>query len=160
MRTDYAHEEAIARNGADPRSFSIVTKEFLDGGKGSVARLKVARVEWRRNGARQEMIEVPGSSDYLDADLVLLAMGFLGPEAYVAQALGVGLDARSNYAAPHGSFATNVPGVFAAGDCRRGQSLVVWGIHEGRGAARAVDVYLRGESSLPAPKLTLGAAAL
>jgi NADPH-dependent glutamate synthase beta subunit-like oxidoreductase len=160
MRTDYAHEEAIARNGADPRSFSIVTKEFLDGGEGSVARLKIARVEWRRNGARQEMIEVPGSSDYLDADLVLLAMGFLGPEAYVAQALGVGLDARSNYAAPHGSFATNVPGVFAAGDCRRGQSLVVWGIHEGRGAARAVDVFLRGESSLPAPKLTLGAAAL
>jgi NAD(P)H-dependent glutamate synthase small subunit len=160
LRTDYAHEEAIARDGADPRSYAIVTKEFLDGGKGSIARLKVARVEWRRNGGRQEMIEVPGSSDYLDADLVLLAMGFLGPEAYVAQALGVGLDARSNYAAPHGSFATNVPGVFAAGDCRRGQSLVVWGIHEGRGAARAVDIYLRGESSLPAPKLTLGAAVL
>jgi NAD(P)H-dependent glutamate synthase small subunit len=156
LRTDYAHEETIARDGADPRSYAIVTKEFLDSGAGAVGRLKVARVEWKRNGARAQMVEVPGSVEYLDADLVLLAMGFLGPEAYVSKALGVALDERSNYAAPHGSFQTSVPGVFAAGDCRRGQSLVVWAIHEGRGVARAVDAYLRGSSSLPAPKLTLG----
>jgi glutamate synthase (NADPH/NADH) small chain len=85
-------------------------------------------------------------------------MGFLGPEAYLADALGIAFDPRSNYAAKHGEFQTSVPGVFAAGDCRRGQSLVVWAINEGRGAARAVDAYLRGSSSLPAPGLTLGAA--
>jgi glutamate synthase (NADPH/NADH) small chain len=85
-------------------------------------------------------------------------MGFLGPEAYVAQKLGVELDARSNYRAEHGPFATSAPGVFAAGDCRRGQSLVVWAINEGRGAARAVDRYLMGSTLLPAPKISLGGA--
>jgi NADPH-dependent glutamate synthase beta subunit-like oxidoreductase len=83
-------------------------------------------------------------------------MGFLGPEAYLADALGVERDERSNYRAAYGKFATSVPGVFAAGDCRRGQSLVVWGINEGRGAARAVDEFLMGRSMLPAPKLSLG----
>ena len=85
------------------------------------------------------MVDVEGSSELLEADLVLLAMGFLGPEQYLASALGLELDARSNYHAAHGKFATSVSGVFAAGDCRRGQSLVVWAINEGRGAARAVD---------------------
>ena len=85
-------------------------------------------------------------------------MGFLGPERYVAEQLGVELDARTNYKAAHGKFATSVPGVFAAGDCRRGQSLVVWAINEGRGAARAVDQYLMGSSLLPAPKISLGGA--
>ncbi|MDX1562342.1 MAG: glutamate synthase, partial [Gammaproteobacteria bacterium] len=89
---------------------------------------------------------------------VLLAMGFLGPESYLADALGIERDPRSNYAAQHGRFETSTPGVFAAGDCRRGQSLVVWAINEGRGAARAVDAYLRGSSSLPAPKITMGLA--
>ena len=90
---------------------------------------------------------------------MLLAMGFLGPETYVAEALGVTLDAASNYRAEHGEFATEIPGVFAAGDCRRGQSLVVWAINEGRGAARCIDTYLIGSSRLPAPGLSLGAAA-
>jgi glutamate synthase (NADPH/NADH) small chain len=85
-------------------------------------------------------------------------MGFLGPEQYVSELLGIETDARSNYKAQHGPFATNIPGVFAAGDCRRGQSLVVWAINEGRGAARAVDIFLRGHSSLPAPGVTLGSA--
>jgi NAD(P)H-dependent glutamate synthase small subunit len=156
LRTDYAHQEAIARDGADPRNYAVVTKEFLEGDKGAVGRAQIVRVEWKRNGARSPMTEVPGSAEYLDADLVLLAMGFLGPEAYLAETLGVALDARSNYAAKHGDFATSVRGVFAAGDCRRGQSLVVWAINEGRGAARAVDSFLRGSSSLPAPKLSLG----
>jgi glutamate synthase (NADPH/NADH) small chain len=102
------------------------------------------------------MVDVEGSSEMLEADLVLLAMGFLGPEAYLAKALNLELDQRSNYRAVHGRFATSVAGVFAAGDCRRGQSLVVWGINEGRGAARAVDEFLTGTSQLPAPKLTLG----
>jgi NAD(P)H-dependent glutamate synthase small subunit len=158
LRTDYAHEEAIARDGADPRNYAIVTKEFVDTGGGRVGRIKTARIEWKRNGARPQLTEVAGSTQVLDADLVLLAMGFLGPEAYLADALGIAFDPRSNYAAKHGEFQTSVPGVFAAGDCRRGQSLVVWAINEGRGAARAVDAYLRGSSSLPAPGLTLGAA--
>jgi glutamate synthase (NADPH/NADH) small chain len=93
-----------------------------------------------------------------DADLVLLAMGFLGPETYISEPLEIDLDGRGNYKAEHGQYETSVPGVFAAGDCRRGQSLVVWGINEGRGAARAIDEYLNGVSILPAPGLTLGTA--
>jgi glutamate synthase (NADPH/NADH) small chain len=105
-----------------------------------------------------KMTDVEGSSEKLDADIVLLAMGFLGPESYLAEALGIERDQRSNYRAAHGKFATSSSGVFAAGDCRRGQSLVVWAINEGRGAARAVDEFLMGESLLPAPKLTQGGA--
>jgi glutamate synthase (NADPH) small chain len=156
LRTDYAHEESIKRFGADPRNYAIVSKRFVDDGEGRVRAVETARIEWQMNGARPQMKEVADSLQQLDADLVLLAMGFLGPEVYVSEALGVALDARSNYRAEHGDFSTNVPGVFAAGDCRRGQSLVVWAINEGRGAARAVDVFLRGTSRLPAPGITLG----
>ncbi len=106
-----------------------------------------------------ELQEIAGSDEVIEADLVLLAMGFLGPESYVAERLGVERDERSNYLADHGSFATSVPGVFAAGDCRRGQSLVVWGINEGRGAARAIDAYLQGHSNLPAPRISMGTVA-
>jgi NADPH-dependent glutamate synthase beta subunit-like oxidoreductase len=88
--------------------------------------------------------------------MILLAMGFLGPEHYVSEMLGIELDPRTNYKAQHGPFATNIEGVFAAGDCRRGQSLVVWAINEGRGAARAIDQYLMGQSTLPAPGITTG----
>jgi NAD(P)H-dependent glutamate synthase small subunit len=154
-RSDYAHEEAIARFGADPRNYAVVSKEFL-GNDGKVASLRINRIEWQLTGGAPKMVDIEGSSELLEADLVLLAMGFLGPEAYLAQALNLQLDQRSNYRAAHGSFATSVEGVFAAGDCRRGQSLVVWAINEGRGAARAVDQFLMGESQLPAPKLTLG----
>ena len=96
------------------------------------------------------MREVPGSERVFKADLVLLAMGFLGPEAGLAEQLGLELDDRANIKAEHGRFATSVDGVFAAGDCRRGQSLVVWGINEGRGAAREIDRFLMGETALPA----------
>ncbi|HLF12799.1 MAG TPA: FAD-dependent oxidoreductase, partial [Gammaproteobacteria bacterium] len=156
FRTDYAHEESIARFGADPRNYAVVSKEFADNGAGRVASVRIARIEWQGNSGQPKMVEVDGSSEILEADLVLLAMGFLGPEAYLAQALNLKLDARSNYLAAHGRFQTSAEGVFAAGDCRRGQSLVVWAINEGRGAARAVDIYLNGSSTLPAPKLTLG----
>ena len=158
LRTDYAHEEAIARFGADPRNYAIVSKRFVDNGEGRVRAVETQRVEWRTNGSRPQMKEIDGTLQQLDADLVLLAMGFLGPETYVAEALGVGLDERTNYRAAHGDFRTSVPGVFAAGDCRRGQSLVVWAINEGRGAARAIDLYLRGSTRLPAPGISLGLA--
>jgi NAD(P)H-dependent glutamate synthase small subunit len=159
MRTDYAHEESIAQFGADPRSFAVLSKEFVpaaNDGDGRVGAVKTVRIEWQRNGGPPRLVEIDGSIQTLEADLILLAMGFLGPEAYLADALGIERDERSNYRAAYGKFATSVPGVFAAGDCRRGQSLVVWGINEGRGAARAIDQFLMGASTLPAPKLSLG----
>lgn len=156
LRTDYAHEEAIAKFGADPRNYAIVSKRFIDDGSGRVRAVETQRIEWRTNGGRPQMKEIEGTLQEFDADLVLLAMGFVGPESYVAEALGVELDERTNYRAAHGDFRTSVPGVFAAGDCRRGQSLVVWAINEGRGAARAIDLYLRGTTRLPAPGISLG----
>jgi len=158
LRTDYAHQEAIARFGADPRSYAVVSRSF--GGEGGRAKsVQIVRVKWRSTRGGPKMTQIKGSAQELPADLVLLAMGFLGPEDYLAEALDIARDERSNYKATHGDFATSIPGIFAAGDCRRGQSLVVWAINEGRGAARAIDAYLIGSSQLPAPGLTLGTAA-
>jgi glutamate synthase (NADPH/NADH) small chain len=156
MRTDYAHEETIARDGADPRSYAILSERFNDAGNGQVGSVTTRRIRWSIKSGRLQMTKIRNSEQQFEADLVLLAMGFLGPEAYLGDALGLELDARSNYLAEHGRFETSEPGVFAAGDCRRGQSLVVWAINEGRGAARSIDLFLRGRSSLPAPKLTMG----
>ncbi len=158
FRVDYGHEEASEKFGRDPREYCILSKEFIDDGQGNVKAIKTVRVEWTNEGGKMSMKEVPGSEQLIEADLVLLAMGFLGPEHYVSELLGIEQDPRSNYKAEHGKFATNVPGVFAAGDCRRGQSLVVWAINEGRGAARCIDEYLMGRSVLPAPGQTLGSA--
>ena len=160
FRVDYGHEEAQAKFGEDPRVYCVLSKEFIDDGQGNVKGIKAVKVQWSKVDGRMQMQEVPGSEHIVEADLVLLAMGFLGPENYVAELLGVTTDQRSNYAAEHGKFTTNVPGVFAAGDCRRGQSLVVWAINEGRGAARAMDIYLQGTSVLPAPGVTMGTAAM
>jgi glutamate synthase (NADPH/NADH) small chain len=108
------------------------------------------QIRWEKNAAGQfTAIEQPGSERTLPAQLVLLAMGFTGPEPSLPKELGVALDARGNMQAEHGRFTTSVKGVFAAGDCRRGQSLVVWAINEGRGAARECDRYLMGRSALP-----------
>ena len=159
QRTDYGHEESIAKFGCDPRSYAILTKEFLDDGKGNVVGLKTVRVKWQKLNGKLQLKEIRGSQQAYEADLVLLAMGFVGPETYLSSPLGVEMDARGNYKAAYNDYATNIQGVFAAGDCRRGQSLVVWGINEGRGSARAIDTYLQGSSSLPAPKLTQGTAA-
>jgi glutamate synthase (NADPH/NADH) small chain len=156
LRTDYAHEEAIARDGADPRSYAILSETFSGDAEGRVTSVRTTRVKWSIEKGRPKMRKLKSSGQTFEADLVLLAMGFLGPETYVSDALGVELDERTNYRASHGEFATSTPGVFAAGDCRRGQSLVVWAINEGRGAARAIDIFLRGSSRLPAPKLTMG----
>ena len=141
FRTEYAHEESAARFGADPRSFSVLSRSFSGNG-GGVTALHTVDIRWQSGGGARKMVELQGTEKTLQADLVLLAMGFLGPEDYVAQPLGVALDSRSNYRAAHGDYRTNVPGVFAAGDCRRGQSLVVWAINEGRGAAEAIDEWL------------------
>ncbi|MDH3977732.1 MAG: glutamate synthase subunit beta [Gammaproteobacteria bacterium] len=157
MRTDYGHEESAATFGDDPRQYAVLSKEFIDDGNGNVAGLKVVDIRWLKNSeGRMEMTEVEGSERVIEADIVLLAMGFLGPESYLADALNIERDARSNYQAAHGPFATSIKGVYAAGDCRRGQSLVVWGINEGRGAARSIDEYLSGETTLPAPGIAMG----
>ena len=152
FRVDYGHQESEAVFGKDPREFCINAKRFVDDGNGNLKGIETVRVEWTKNDKGQfQMAEVPGSEQLFEADLVFLAMGFLGPEEAPATALSVERDARSNYKADYGKFTTNQEGVFAAGDCRRGQSLIVWGIAEGRGVARSVDEYLMGESMLSAP---------
>ena len=151
-RIDYGHHEVEARDGEDPRRFAILSKRFVDDGSGRVGGIETVRIEWTKDdNGRHVFSEIAGSEQTFKADLVLLALGFLGPEGAIGEQLAVETDARSNFKADYGRFATSVPGVFAAGDCRRGQSLVVWAIAEGRGAARAVDEHLMGDSELPAP---------
>jgi len=148
-RVDYGHEESAQRFGRDPREYQILTKEFIDDGNGNVAGVKIVEVNWSKVDDRWNMVEVEGTEKVWKADLVLLSMGFLGPEHYASDALGIEYDARSNYQAEYGKYTTSVEGVFAAGDCRRGQSLVVWGINEGREAAREIDRFLMGDTLLP-----------
>ncbi len=158
-RSDYGHEEVAAKFGKDPREFCILTKEFLSDGSGKLTGIRTVNIQWTKENGRDVMKEVEGSERVWECDLALLAMGFLGPEDYVAKLLGINLDERSNYKATHGEFATSIDKVFAAGDCRRGQSLVVWAINEGRGAARAIDKFLMGgKSLLPAPGISMGTA--
>jgi len=145
FRTDYGHQEAAHRDGEDPRVYSISSLEFQDNGNGQVKGVKTINVEMK-NGRFEN---IPGTEKFWAADLVLLAMGFLGPEHAASDPLGVAYDERSNYRAAYGNYATNVPGVFAAGDCRRGQSLVVRAINEGREAAREIDRFLTGSTRLP-----------
>ena len=149
-RMDYGQEEAEARFGADPRIYLTTVKKFVGDGAGRVKELVTVGVKWERSPQGQFIpVEQPGTEQVRPAQLVLLAMGFLGPEQALLKELGVACDARSNIKAEHGRFSTSVPGVFAAGDCRRGQSLVVWAINEGRGAARECDRYLMGKTDLP-----------
>ena len=149
-RMDYGQEEAAARFGNDPRVYQTTVKKFSGDSKGNVKELLTVQVKWEKNAAGQFVpVEQPGSERTLPAQLVLLAMGFLGPEQSLLKDLGTEVDARSNVKAEHGKYATSIKGVFAAGDCRRGQSLVVWAINEGRGAARECDRFLMGSSDLP-----------
>ncbi len=144
LRTSTSHEEGCERDWA------VTTKRF-EGRDGRVEKLVAARVEWQRDGnGAMRMVEVPASEFELKADLVLFAMGFVGPvQPGMLEQLGVERDARSNVRADTDLYQTSVPKVFAAGDMRRGQSLVVWAIREGRQAARAVDAFLMGTSTLP-----------
>ncbi len=148
LKTDYGQEEAIAVFGGDPRTFNIQTKRFVGDENGHVKEIHTVQVEWVRENGRLFPREIAGSEQVWPAQLVLLAMGFLGPEDQLLAQLGVERDPRSNVKAEYGKFATSVAGVFSAGDMRRGQSLVVWAIHEGRGAAREVDRYLMGKTDL------------
>jgi glutamate synthase (NADPH/NADH) small chain len=148
-RMDYGQEEAAAVFGADPRRYAVVTKRFIDDGAGNVKALQTVEVEWKTEAGRTTMREMPGTEKIWPADLVLLAMGFLGPEKPgLLTELGVALDGRGNVVT-NAEKQTSVPAVFAAGDMARGQSLIVWAIAEGRDAARGVDKFLMGETHLP-----------
>ncbi len=150
LKTDYGQEEADAKFGADPRIFLTTAKRFIGDEQGNVKEVHLVQVEWKKNDKGQFIPQdVPGTEKVVPAELVLLALGFLGPEATVPDALKLERDPRSNIKAEHEKYVTNVPGVFAAGDCRRGQSLVVWAFNEGRGVAREIDRYLMGATDLP-----------
>jgi glutamate synthase (NADPH/NADH) small chain len=149
-RMDYGQEEAAARFGADPRVYLTTVKKFIGDEQGKVKELVTVQIKWERNEKGQFVPrEQPGTEQTRPAQLVLLAMGFLGPEQALLKELKVETDVRSNISAEYEKYTTNIEGVFAAGDCRRGQSLVVWAINEGRGAARECDRYLMGSTHLP-----------
>ena len=149
-RLDYGQEEAAAKFGADPRVYLTTARKFTGDDKGWVKEVLTVQVQWERNEKGQFVPkEVPGTEQARPAQLVLLAMGFLGPEQPLLEGLGLQRDPRSNVKAEFDKYATSHAGVFAAGDCRRGQSLVVWAFNEGRGAARECDRYLMGHTDLP-----------
>ncbi len=147
---DYGQSEAAALQGEDPRQYCIMTKKMVGDAEGNVQELHIVQIEWDKDeNGRFVPKEVSGTEINIPAQLVLLAMGFLGPEDTVLSDLKVERDEQSNARAEYGKFATSIEGVFAAGDMRRGQSLVVWAINEGRGAARECDRYLMGSTDLP-----------
>jgi glutamate synthase (NADPH/NADH) small chain len=148
-KMDYGQEEAAAKFGADPRAYLTTVKKF-NGEGGKLKSVVTVNIRWEKNDKGQFFpVEQPGSEKEHPAQLVLLAMGFLGPEQALLKDLKVEVDARSNVKAEYGKYGTSIPGVFAAGDARRGQSLVVWAINEGRGAARECDRWLMGATELP-----------
>jgi glutamate synthase (NADPH/NADH) small chain len=140
---DYGHQEVRAATGKDPRVYSVMTKELIADDDGNVKALVTQEVELTDQGPKA----IEGSEREWPADLVILSMGFVSPEEYIAKELGLEVDQRNNIHAVYGDFRTNVEGVFTGGDCRRGQSLVVWAINEGRGAAESVDQYLEQKRS-------------
>ena len=149
-KTDYGQEEAAAKFGRDPRAYLTTVKRLVGDEAGHVKELVTVEVGWEIDAqGRSVPVEQPGTERRQPAQLVLLAMGFTGPEGSLPLDLGIELDERRNIRADETSYTTSVPGVFAAGDCRRGQSLVVWAIAEGRGAARECDRWLMGSTDLP-----------
>jgi glutamate synthase (NADPH/NADH) small chain len=149
-KLDYGQEEAAAKFGSDPRIYLTTATKFEGDANGQVKAVHTVEVAWERNDKGQFIPKhVPGTEKVLPAQLVLLAMGFLGPEQPLLEALGVERDARTNVKADFNKYSTNLKNVFACGDCRRGQSLVVWAFNEGRGAARECDRFLMGKTDLP-----------
>ena len=148
-KMDYGQEEAKEVFGRDPRHYLTATKKFIGDDAGNLCAIQIHDIEWKQENGRFSPIEVSGSVREIPAQVAFLAMGFLGPEDLIAEELGLERDTRSNVQAEYGKFSTNMPGVFAAGDMRRGQSLVVWAINEGRAVARECDEFLMGETSLP-----------
>ena len=148
-KMDYGQEEAAAIQGEDPRQYLVSSSKFEGDEDGNVKAVHIHDIEWVSDNGRFMPKKVKGSERVISADLVLLAMGFLGPEATIVEELGLEQDARSNIKAEYGEFRTSVDKVFAAGDVRRGQSLIVWAINEGRAVARECDTFLMGSTKLP-----------
>ena len=149
LKVDYGQAEAIAVQGEDPRQYLQLTQK-LSGENGQVKKLHLTGIEWKKDDqGRMGPQPVAGSEREIEADLVLLAMGFLGPEGGLLEQFGAEKDPRSNAKADYGNYRTSVQGLYAAGDCRRGQSLIVWAINEGREAAREIDRDLMGSTQLP-----------
>ena len=149
-KTDYGQEEAIAVYGHDPRIYESTVKEFIKDKNGNLKAVKIVKLSWEKDPAtgRMKMQEIAGSEQTLDAEIVLIAAGFLGTQKYIADAFGVELNERTNVKTAPGKYQTSVENVFVTGDMHRGQSLVVWAIREGREAAHAVDESLMGYSNL------------
>lgn len=149
-KTDYGQEEAIAVYGHDPRIYETTVKEFIKDKNGALKGVKTVKLNWEKDpeSGRMKMSEVEGSEQILDAEIVLIAAGFLGSQKYVTDAFKVEVNERTNVKTESGKYKTNVDNVFTAGDMHRGQSLVVWAIREGREAAKAVDESLMGYSNL------------
>ena len=149
-KTDYGQEEAIAVFGSDPRVYTTTVKEFVKDKKGKLCKAVLVKLESKKDEAtgRMMMVEIPGSEYTVDAELVLIAAGFLGSENYVTKAFGVEVNQRTNVKTEEGHYASTVPNVFTAGDMHRGQSLVVWAIREGREAAKEIDESLMGYTNL------------
>jgi glutamate synthase (NADPH/NADH) small chain len=149
-KTDYGQEEAIAVYGHDPRIYQTTVKEFVADKSGNLKKVKLVKLEAKKDAktGRMNMVEVAGSEFEMPADVVLIAAGFLGTQEYIAKAFGVELDGRTNVKTEPGEYKTNVDKVFTAGDMHRGQSLVVWGINEGRHVAKSVDKFLMGYTNL------------
>jgi len=137
-RVDYGHEESTEVFGADPRQYHLMTKSFSQDEAGKVIGLNTVNVDFKDG----KLIEINGSEKTWDTQLVLLSMGFIAPEHYLSDDANIALDERGNYQATYGEYTTSQTGIFTAGDCRRGQSLVVWAINEGRGVAVKVNEYL------------------
>jgi glutamate synthase (NADPH/NADH) small chain len=149
LKTSSSHKEGVERN------WLINTKEFIKDKDGKLIALKTINVQWKViPGKRPKLIEIAGTEKIWPCDLALLALGFTGPESTLADKLGIDKDGRSNYKAIYGKYQTNIPNIFTAGDMRRGQSLIVWAISEGREAARQVDIYLMGKSELPSKDIS------
>jgi NAD(P)H-dependent glutamate synthase small subunit len=144
FRVDYGHAESKNKFNEDPRQFCVMSKEFIGDESGRVCGIRTIRIRWFRDGGRWKFEELAGTERTFRCDMVLLALGFIGPERRVLDQLGVAYDSLGNVAAQ--SYRTSTDGIFAAGDCRRGQSLIVWGIREGRDAAREIDQYLSRET--------------
>jgi glutamate synthase (NADPH/NADH) small chain len=149
FKVDYGQEEAAAVQGEDPRKYAMMTKKFLSDDQGELCAVEVSSVEWVNVDGRFVPQPLSGTEQIYPAQLVLLAMGFVGPEEHLLQAMQILQDERSNIKADEKSYRTSRERIFAAGDARRGQSLVVWAINEGRGAARECDRFLMGQTSLP-----------
>ena len=149
LKTDYGQEESIAVFGKDPRVYLTTVKSFVRDDEGRLTGVETVKIDWQKGGdGRMKMNLIEGSEQVIPAQIVLIAAGFLGPESYISESFGIETDARSNIKASAGDHKTSRDKVFAAGDVRRGQSLVVWGLREGRDCAVEVDKYLMGYSNM------------